>query len=80
MDIIATENSYIDNCTIKVYIIGRSYKLITPGSQRVNSNLSGRLNRVLMGKELGNDLHWTGFLFNSTNILTSCHFMLQTVG
>ena len=51
-------------------IIGRSYKLITSGSQRVNSNLSGRLNRVLMEKELGNDLHCTDISFSSINILT----------
>ena len=57
-------------------IIGRSYKLITSGSQRVNSNLSGRLNRVLMGKELENDLHCTDILFNSINILTFSCFML----
>ena len=57
-------------------IIGRSYKLITSGSQRVNSNLSGRLNRVLMGKELVNDLHCTDISFNSINILTFSCFML----
>ena len=57
-------------------IIGRSYKLITSGSQRVNRNLSGRLNRVLMGKELGNNLHCTDISFSSINILTFSYFML----
>ena len=35
---------------------------------------------MLIGKELRNDLHWTGIPFNSTNILTSSCFMLQTEG
>ena len=35
---------------------------------------------MLIGKELRNDLHWTGISFNSTNILTSSCFMLQTEG
>ena len=35
---------------------------------------------MLIGRELRNDLHWTGIPFNSTNILTSSCFMLQTEG